>query len=477
MEIVKIPVGSIPNSVKELSIDVNLGANENQVFESVLEVGSIPDSVEVLKINHKIIKHNPLKLVPPSVKRLKLFTFDSGEGDLNLFPPTIQKLKIKSFEDWSRNPYVFAPGCFPPSITELDIHTNIKVEPNLFPCQLKRLKFVTKQKLTKGILPDSLEHVEFYTGFTQDITQGDIVPDSVKSLQLPSTFKTPFKNTLPSVKSMIFGIHSGHNYGKVAPGLTYLEVREGVNRYNNVTLPTSLTVLDCRMLSTILKGTLPPTLEILILYKVTTIEAGSIPQSVTKITFNEQIVISLEKGTLPSSLKKLSIKAGVSSETTFPVIPENVKSLVLGCSDTNQIYLEDGIPINSLPESIERLSFIRNTKPIYLPNGTLPPKLKVLEFKCFSQIPFYLEDFVIPISVEIFRLPICSNIHTLEYYYDLIFDLLSNTETRMEIDFGSTKLLAIGRNDPYIYFHSTENGSIDGFILKSNLKSFLLRKQ
>eukprot|EP01132_Coremiostelium_polycephalum_P008084 gene8084-9948_t len=436
----------------------------------VFVIGSIPHSVEKLLTDHRLIKDD-LRVVPSSVQDLELVNWDSVQDDFEFFPEGIRKLKITSFIDPAKNPFVFPPGCFPPSLIELDIPTtNIKMIPNLFPKHLKVLKFRTMHKITKSVLPDSLMHLEFYSGFKQDVSKGDSIPDGVKSIQFPTSLNKKYEGLLPtSVNTLCMNFHPNQDYGKLAPGLTYLTLK-GLLGQSLVTssLPSTLTFLDCHI-QKLRVGQLPQTLQTLVLQKqMYRIEIGSIPESVTKIQMCSLVSIPIIKGTLPSSLTDISFVIGISQKVPFPILPADLKVLLL-----SELGFKYKVPVGSLPNSIQQLTFTGKFISLPIPKGSLPLYLKVLDFSdCSTDFPLEITD-SIPDTIEKIKFPRRTVKNNFNLYYSLILKLLSNSQSRLEIEIRNFKLFAFDPKDPYIYYHCTERASIDGFIIKSNIKLLL----
>eukprot|EP01132_Coremiostelium_polycephalum_P004915 gene4915-6126_t len=375
----RIPSGSLPKCLKELSIYVYYSVTI-QNYENLLEVGSIPEEVWKLKVPHKFIRRDPQKLVPQSVKHLSIIGW-CCTNELDQFPPSVETLHfINSCEGVKEGPWV--NGFFPPNLTELQFMDVPLMKDDLTPGELPNTLRVLNLgpydlPLTPEVIPSlnlksfeinsyckdnpivciphGVERVKFGSKLRKFLFKEGIFPDSVTNLELFSTTQPIFQDhILPSNLKRLY-IKSNSD----------LIFQHGVSM-----LPQTLVYLDW-WLSTISIGILPPTLKTLRLCnpKIQSIEPNSIPNSVTEIEFVYQVKFEIIKDILPSSLLHLKLLEGTSPSTPFPVLPTHLMSLeILGLNPVT-------IPENSIPESLEILHLGFTPQ---LPKGVLPPNLKSL---------------------------------------------------------------------------------------------------
>eukprot|EP01132_Coremiostelium_polycephalum_P007648 gene7648-9406_t len=377
----KIPSGTFKNhSIKELEILVKY-SEKNIRLEDILEIGSIPKTVEKLTIDHRLVRHSPLKLIPPSVTDLTLREWHSLEGEVNMVPPTVVKLHIYSYltsKDTLSTVYL-GPGCFPSqSLTDLKMSCiDGFISPNAIPNTVKRLQFSLYHPLMPRVIPNSVEELIFDRPFNQDVYP-DLIPNGVKEVTVHQWFTNSFLpgSIPPSVSRFNYKSKNGTSLllNGILPcqGLTHLEISNEI--WNCQTqLPSTLTYLDC-IFDTIPKGLLPLNLKKLV----------------------------LSEGVLPSTLETLKILNGISSSVSFPWIPKSVKNIYLSGDYQEDIPV---IPVGALPDSIDTIEFGKFIQKQQFSHGVLPLNLKILDFhKCVPDTPFDTDDCKIPNSVQFFYL-------------------------------------------------------------------------
>eukprot|EP01132_Coremiostelium_polycephalum_P005502 gene5502-6854_t len=319
VERIRIAKGVIPNTVKDLSIQFDVGRLDNaERFDAknTLEIGSIPEKVERLSIEHVFIKHDPHRLVPLSVTDLTINYWSYSDGETDLIPSSVKILRLQYF-NFTNPP---TPGCFSESnsITELyfggsffrDEHGLL---PGTIPSTVKTLALGNYEiSLEIGVIPPSVESLKFCKDFNQKI-QASAIPDSVKELTFDAYFE--------------------------------LENLEGG------VLPNSLTSLcwDSKLPS------------------------PSLPNSLTRLCVNTRPLnhpLVLE-GIFPSGLKKVYFMEGTSKLTPFTEmvrLPSSVEHIELGGP-----FNIDQSTISLLPSNLESLKFKFNIKfPFYIKNKEFP---------------------------------------------------------------------------------------------------------
>eukprot|EP01132_Coremiostelium_polycephalum_P008458 gene8458-10389_t len=392
---IKIPTGVFQSSIRELIILVNW--DENCPFQEILQVGSIPDGLNRLLIDHRLVRHNPLQLIPTSVKDLLFYYWDSAEGEINMVPPTVSELSIIKYNGLNNaennDQCVFSPGCFP-------LHGSLNY---------LRLSHIGNRALVKGVIPDTVRILELSTTVKDQPFVPGVIPDSVTDL----TFSSPFNHDLvpsiipPSVTSL--SLHSYYinkiEKGSIPESVTKLNIKslapygqkldflplslthlEDSSKEILKQFPPTLTYIDC-FFESILKDLLPSTLKTLIIRgNIQKIDVGSIPESVTTLIFYEIVRAPLVQGVLPSNVENIEFLSGISSSIKQPVYPPSIKRLAIGgCLSSNNLK------ITSLPNSLESLVLEGRFKSQEFTTGVLPPNLKGLEIKTLAEIPLNIE--------------------------------------------------------------------------------------
>eukprot|EP01132_Coremiostelium_polycephalum_P010828 gene10828-13271_t len=184
---IKIPKGSIPDNVEELSLDLhNDQRKESMLFSGLLEEGTIPSSVKFLGIYHAFFKHNVKGLIPDTVEEIRLSEWSFSPGETDILPRNIKKLTIKSTIG-DATPL----GSLPKSITDLTVYYPLtelnQIPPGVFP---ESLKYLLLSKIScpleMGSLPSGLETLRISNPFSSQeiITKPGIIPESLKNLEL-----------------------------------------------------------------------------------------------------------------------------------------------------------------------------------------------------------------------------------------------------------------------------------------------------
>eukprot|EP01132_Coremiostelium_polycephalum_P002907 gene2907-3623_t len=265
-------------------------------FEKILQIGSIPSTVKTLYIDHRLVRGNPLELIPASVVDLQLNSWWSEKGQTKMVPNTVQILKISC--SYSEHTSVISPGCIPDSVTYLKIFEFYSpiFEPQSIPKSVKKLNLSFSGPLIDGIIPDSVEKLEFSGDFDHEIPPGWI-PNSVKTIIFPA-------------------------------GINIFEIMEYGQQF--------------------VKGAIPDSVRKLV------IPSRSLPKSMIQdrdILPSGLIHLETLERTLPSSLINISFYFGISNLIPYPVIPESVKYMLLQLKKG-----PNSIPDGSLPDTMESLS-------------------------------------------------------------------------------------------------------------------------
>eukprot|EP01132_Coremiostelium_polycephalum_P001989 gene1989-2449_t len=196
---IRIPSGSIKQPIKEFHIIFNTDYNDEygyrispiDVLENIIQVGSIPSSCEFLEVSHFLVEHNPLQLIPPSVKKLHVISWYSDVTNTSIMvPSTVQKLKLKSPLDFGTN--LIPKGILPQSITHLDMVGGIIMEYPKIPSSVKKFKCILKQgmPIEPGFIPSNVERFE--VSCEEEIMPG-VIPNGVKEFIAKVACNEPFK--------------------------------------------------------------------------------------------------------------------------------------------------------------------------------------------------------------------------------------------------------------------------------------------
>eukprot|EP01132_Coremiostelium_polycephalum_P008450 gene8450-10380_t len=428
---IRIPKGSFGESVEHLEIlfddedDSIKNSPQRGILQSIIEVGSIPPSCKFLGIDHFLIEHNPLELIPPSVKDLLIYGWESREGDTYSVPPTVRELRLvpgtrededdpdfsddeddENTNNNSSSSSTTLKVCLPPSITLLEASSETMVK---IPSSVKHLKFdFLNEAIPIGFIPSSVEKLDI--DCFQKIVPG-MIPNGVKDLEITMSETKSFKNIIPESVT-ILKINSAINIidDKILPsGLTHLTTNQtiaftpGLNHFKN------LISLECQFDKPIGIGMLPPTLQKLNFW------------TVAKRSTRGMDICYIQEGSLPKDLEYLAMHY---SSQTFEqgILPSNLKSLVIDISFYKMFPFDNCY----IPPSVNQLVFEKRNPPI---------------------------DRLEPFMARLF----------------------SNSKSILEIQVFITKFISFDSKDPYLYYRKSE--SEEGFILKSNLKNFLIAEK
>eukprot|EP01132_Coremiostelium_polycephalum_P007822 gene7822-9633_t len=432
--LIKIPSGSLPESITELSLYNTVVQNIS--YQGVLSRGSIPSRVEKLCLKHMLFRHDAEGLIPPSVKELTVMGWYSKEGDQNLIPPSITQLSIISFQmNQVSSPCQLFPGVFPDTINSI---------------WLDNIRF---------------DNIITTTTTTTTMNEGYLIPIGCKSLVLGRGFQ--YNGSLtniipPSLETLMIKANRSGDDIELPNGLKYLETSRNWRLPTNfpISVLHSLTHLTCS-LETITPGILPPNITSLTLSsQVISIEIDSIPTTVTSITFDEEIRFSIQKETLPSSIIELKFNRGIHKSTQFPIIPNHTTTLLIELKDDSQI-----IQSGSLPESLTELEYILeigsipdSVKKLYLdhllikhdPHGLVPKSVEILNLEKFHSLQG--EFNIIPIGVRTLKIKSIIS----KFFSNLIGipptlispGCIPNSVTSLDIDFSEDGQFS---NEPKIF--------------------------
>eukprot|EP01132_Coremiostelium_polycephalum_P003210 gene3210-4021_t len=406
-------------------------------LQDCLVTGSIPSSVRKLSIQYDLIQHDIHGLVPDSVTYLTIHKWTPPlvrDQNNSCFPKSVRKLQL--YSDELAN---LSPGIFPSTITDLILDLDSENR--------------TKAFVMPHVVPSSVQRLHCDVPVTLDPHS---IPFGVKSLKISSKSVLgpdgkPF--IPPSVQELLITDYS-------------YKIPEWLYRLD---LLVNLTTLECPIID-IKIGMLPNKLEKLTVRRINSIEPGSLPNSLKSIVFAEVVKFKIETGILPNSLETLEFIYGAAF---FPSIPLSLTHLVYSYTrNTNNAP----IPVGGLPESLKRLTLrnmTENAKEFMLIAGILPQNLEILDLSRFSKLDLDVDQVVIPKSVREISLPYSLKSKA-EQYSQILFKLFSEAESTLDVKFNLNELVlsSLDKDDPYLYFVGDCIVS-DGFILKSDLQSFI----
>eukprot|EP01132_Coremiostelium_polycephalum_P002366 gene2366-2925_t len=321
---VKIPKGSIPDTVERLviSLYVEYGEDEGR-FSCLLEEGTIPSSVKYLDIDHPLFKHNAKGLIPDTVEELDLGQWSYKPAETDILPSNLKKLSIKYAADEST-----PLGGFPDSITELSV--NYQLETPILP----------------GVLPESLRHLTLL-----EIT----FPLEIGSL--PSKLETFYVSNTISPQEVIT------KPGILPESLTKLNFEYSISDFNLDFIPkSSLTHLDINTITDV-RTPLQNFSD-----NIHNIPMGGVPGSCETLKIvNSKTGQEFPKGLLPSGLKTLDIRYCIIPNLKEHDIPiPNHLIISQDRMGRDDLFLEWITKFFSQSESRLQIDFIGLTKTVTL---------------------------------------------------------------------------------------------------------------
>eukprot|EP01132_Coremiostelium_polycephalum_P003242 gene3242-4057_t len=483
----KIPSGSLPDSLKELSIsnnDYTKKPVEDRLYD-VLGLGSIGGTaLEKLELDydfifHPLIKWTPEEIIPESVNELVIYQWDFRRDcikSLKPFPSSIESLYIEVTSDDQEEdsnipmkPGVILPkGLIQFGLDRLTLAGGkIHIEDGAIPSSVKYMEhYHIVDSIQKGVFPNSIIDFNIDSEFLP-VIEPESIPSSVKSLGISFMSKYSFpREALPKNLTQLSISCELTNpllrSGLLPETLVDLKIKEKVD--SDTCLPSSLTSLDC-IFHTIKTGLLPSTLTTLVLRgQVQEIDIGSIPLSTKKIHFWQSILCPIVPGMLNFGLSVIKIWKPIKLIAPFS-IPQTVTTLEINFDPTFRTMLSDIIP-----DSVQRLVII-SSQVIPLPfQMTLPSHLKSLSTQ------YILDSNTVPLpkTIESLCLPIINDSNLLPQYINSILSYFQ-IESLIKISIrNSLDLLSLGINDPYLYYKESHINRFDeGFISKQNIFPFL----
>eukprot|EP01132_Coremiostelium_polycephalum_P006152 gene6152-7662_t len=346
----KIPKGLVQESVRDLTILLLLNEpSDLGNIQDVLEIGSIPNSVKTLSIDHQLVEHNISQLIPESVTDLEFQNWRSTEGVIGFFD-SIRNFKISYFLSKAYQPqHLIYKGNIPESAEKvvLPMGLNQDITNGLIPNSVKSLEMVYYHysfSIHSGALPNSIRKLVVDAKIPQSILQGnEILPLGLEYLKTRDSW-TP-QTKLPPTLTELHCEFERIPIGFLPPTLQSLHLRGKVNQIDLGAIPESvksITFLDTVLLP-IIKGTLPSLL--------------------VEVKFMRGISSAVQFPHIPNGVKYLEISTLHPEDNTpeIPVgsLPESIMSIKLSGTIRKQ-YLLKGV----LPSRLKALDFTQATSEI-----------------------------------------------------------------------------------------------------------------
>eukprot|EP01132_Coremiostelium_polycephalum_P009025 gene9025-11057_t len=409
----RIEPGWIPNTVKVLDLSVRLDRFTSSFKEDeILVPGSLPLSVIDLKIDIRLYRRDPIKIIPQSVTNLVIRSFTTNfNGDPNLVPSTVTRVEIGG------PLYSLKPGYFQNTLTEIcffdigGLAIN-EVQPGIFPDSLKTLYLDTSKKLVPNSIPQSVKSLTLGQKYNHMLNPR-IFPTQlnslVKFLKFEENIFVPcsIPETVSPFSIKEYKIDKSPYFFSPKEYATWFET-EG--RSLPFEFFPSMEYLKCSF-TRVIKNQFPESLKTLVFDNdIFSIELGSIPPSVTSITFSKMIYVNIVAGMLPPNLKELNFRGLFTKYQSLPVIPPTVTKLYLTGKWMKKGKFYDTPPFNLIPISVQHLELSKDFECTFK-KGVLPSNLKTLIINRidkieFIDIPNSIETLVInsPKSGEIYKL-------------------------------------------------------------------------
>eukprot|EP01132_Coremiostelium_polycephalum_P003936 gene3936-4912_t len=441
---IRIPPGLLPNSLTSLSlVDMKKDSfPDNKVCE-YLQIGSIPNSVRKLKLDYHLIRHDPIGLIPESVRSITISNwiveFKNTDTPTPIkLPTTVKKLKLKLTNRdekfpkilYSDSPIVSEPlNIIPDTITELLIDYCFSlfiINFNAFIFMPQSLKKLSLQfEITKGMeivfemIPKSVE-ILILGPIRIPLTPG-LLHNGIKVLDLKKSNCQIIKGSLPeSLTSLSLGIN--------------VQLPKEFLKF----IPPSVLHLSC-YINKLVPDMIPPH----VISLTFPLGISSTPRNVFPIPSNSLLG-------LPPSVERLSFGVGSNLLLQIGSIPHSVISLELGSPFNREL------PLGTLPIQLESLTLPSTYNHSISSGGIfIPDTLKELNI-----LPSY---------------DLTSNLMVSKNIFKLVVELLSLApKQNVRINFIGRKLQSF---DGEFIYERDDDGLSELFIHKNDLpKYFKLNK-
>eukprot|EP01132_Coremiostelium_polycephalum_P010215 gene10215-12527_t len=433
--------GSLPCSIKNLTIRVNDKFKYIFQYRGLLEKGTIPNSTEKLKLNHKFFRHD-IGLIPESVSNLAIDGFKVKQNvDGYLIPHNVTILTLENGKKKRPFPPNFQQK--PYTITELQFEFNYTFSepflPEELPSSIRKFIMGSSSHPTYfGSLPASLEEFRL-SSFTKSIPS-ELLPKGLKYLTC-GVGKIPNDPPKTLIDLRTWNLSTDYQFLQLTPNLVNLVCRSktlpvGISSF----LPQTLEFFVCPF-EKIEVGFLPSSLKTIILdSKILVIEKGAFPESLTNIVFNQEVSVPLVHGILPSNLKEISFVLGFSNIETI-ILPDSIEKLNIGgLKKTDKI---------KLPSSLKSLFLSSISEPLESYSIEIPKTLGNLTIQTIY------DGTKLQKKLDLYK-NLCNS----------ILNLISNSTNRLKISLRQLVLLSLDKYDSYLYYY---NSIMEGFIKKSNI--------
>eukprot|EP01132_Coremiostelium_polycephalum_P005168 gene5168-6433_t len=351
-----IPAGYIPCSVTRLILHVK------HPVKVSLEPGSIPMSVEILSIDHQLLRRD-YRHIPPSVKELIIdnFSYMSKKDDGGVVvPDTVEKLTISGIcldtVSSGNGGSPIGMGSLPSTLLDLDLgmyfyQFPLPIQPGVLPSSLKTLHIGQhfNQPLEYGVIPEDVENLDL--GFFNR----PILPIEDHYNDETNSAVYPIPSTLKSLK---IGRLFSHQLSFLQSLTCLTTLTLGVRCIPPIIIPTTVTKLDWH----------PPDLDLLV-----------IPPSIRHLKIHNSVINVLEDNNNNSVGTKIHFPELISLEllVNYRRVDEIqlLKKIISISSTTTITHLTinayNQIPIGLIPNTVKYLNLGQDyNHPI--PKGVLP---------------------------------------------------------------------------------------------------------
>ncbi|EGC38100.1 hypothetical protein DICPUDRAFT_149277 [Dictyostelium purpureum] len=264
---------------------------------------------------------------------------------------------------------------------------------------IAKLYYNMNQVINEGDIPFGVQELVFSGHFNKEFDK-NVIPSSVKSINMGYWFNKPLKNLPEELETLILGNEFNQELfeGSIPSSVTSLTF-SGKSRYNHqfkvfdiphkvkdLTLPHNYD----KEITPI--GIIPQSVRSLHMgyYYDSPLVSGTIPDGVTHLVLSENFNQPLKKGTIPPSVTHLVFGQLFDSDIAVGAIPPSVKAIVLSK------FFNQPLSIGVLPRGLENLVFGEWFNQPISP-GVIPSTVKTLTFSdCFNQ---NLPEGTIPLSV------------------------------------------------------------------------------
>lgn len=228
---------------------------------------------------------------------------------------------------------IFIVGCLPPSLISLTIgdEYNMSFKPYILPDSLKYLKLGNKYNkiFEKNVLPASLKTLILGNRYNLKFIE---LPN-LETLILGKQYNKPFDNILPNtLKRLELKGKYSIEFQNQLPSLEVLVLEDYLHAFDKKILPNSLKSIDLgkHYNHIITENTFPDSLEILILSELYNKKLEYMSPNLKEIRFGKKYNQIIDNGILPPGLETIIFGEDYNQPILHNVIPSSVKKIVFG---------------------------------------------------------------------------------------------------------------------------------------------------